>query len=134
MGQGAGDTGQGKEVLLERVKEFLKAAEMALDADCHHAATLCAYAAMFWAAIAALALVGVRRKKWTHGGLKDAFRDELVRRRQVYPDRFVLWLSEAYELRCDAHYDPITLPVKKVRRLVAHAKEFVETVMEVKRK
>jgi hypothetical protein len=46
----------------------------------------------------------------------------------------VLWLSEAYELRCDAHYDPMMLPVKKVRRLVAHAKEFVETVMEATRK
>jgi len=85
---------------------------------------------MFWAAIAALAQVSVRREKWTHGGLKDSFRNELVRRRQVYPDRFVLWLSEACELRCDAHYDPIKLPVKKIRRLVAHAKEFVETVAE----
>jgi len=46
----------------------------------------------------------------------------------------VLWLSEAYELRCDAHYDPITLPVKKIRRLVAHTKEFVETVAEAIRK
>lgn len=100
----------------------------------HTLAPFCAYAAMFWAAIVALTQVGVRREKWTHGGLKDAFRDEFVRRRQVYPDKFVLWLSEAYELRCDAHYEPITLPVKKVRRLVAHAKEFVETVMEATRK
>ncbi|MEZ8216824.1 Uncharacterized protein, contains HEPN domain, UPF0332 family [Candidatus Fervidibacteria bacterium JGI MDM2 SSWTFF-3-K9] len=125
---------QGKAEFLERAREFLKVAEMALDSDCHHAAVLCAYAAMFWAAIAALALVGVRREKWTHGGLKDVFRDEFVRRRQVYPDRFVLWLSEAYELRCDAHYELITLPVKKVRRLVVHAKEFVETVAEAMKK
>jgi uncharacterized protein (UPF0332 family) len=134
MGQGTGDKGQGKADLLERAKEFLRVAEMALDSDCYHAAALCAYAAMFWAAIVALTQVGVRREKWTHGGLKDAFRDEFVRRRQVYPDKFLLWLSEAYELRCDAHYEPITLPVKKVRRLVAHAKEFVETVMEATRK
>gem|GEM_PF-1756016 len=37
--------GQGKAELLERAKEFLKVAEMALDADCHHAAALCTYAA-----------------------------------------------------------------------------------------
>ena len=131
MGQGARDTGQGKEVLVERAKEFLKAAEMVLDANCHHAAALCAYAAMFWAAIAILALFDVNRKGWSHSDLKDAFRDELVRKRQIYPDKFVLWLADGYKLRCDAHYNPVIVPIKKVRRLVAHAKEFVELLMKI---
>ena len=73
MEQGARDTGQGKEVLVEREKEFLKAAEMVLNADCHHAAALCAYAAMFWAAIAALEKVGICQERWSHGGLRMLF-------------------------------------------------------------
>jgi len=114
MGQGAGDTGQGKEVLLERAKEFLKAAEMALDADYHHAAALCAYAAMFWAAIAALEKVGICQERWSHGGLKNAFRDELVRKRH------------------DAHYQRVEISVKKARRAVSHAREFVNAIAEAR--
>lgn len=109
----------------------MKVAMMALDTDYHHAAAVCAYAAMFWAAIAALTQVGVRRERWSHGGLWAAFRDELVRKRRVYPEKFAMWLTEAYELRSDAHYDPVIVPVKKVRRLVTHAQEFVTAVKEV---
>jgi len=134
MGQGARDTGQGKEVLLERAKEFLKAAEMVLNADCHHAAALCAYAAMFWAAIAALEKVGICQERWSHGGLKNAFRDELVRKRHIYPERFVDWLSDTYDLRNDAHYQRVEISVKKARQAVSHAREFVNAIAEARHK
>ena len=125
---------QGKEVLSGRAEEFLKAAEMTLNADCYHAAVLCAYAAMFWAAIAALEKIGIRQERWSHGGLKNAFRDELVRKRHIYPDRFVEWLSDAYDLRNDAHYQRVEISVKKARRAVGHAREFVNTITEARRK
>ncbi|MFA0749524.1 HEPN domain-containing protein [Fervidibacter sp.] len=130
MGQGTGDKGQGKADLLERAKEFLRVAEMALDSDCYHAADLCAYAAMFWAAIVALERFGIRQERWSHGGLWSAFRDELVRKRHIYPDRFVDWLSDAYDLRNDAYYQRIEISVKKARRAVGHAREFVNAITE----
>ena len=125
---------RGKAEFLERAREFLKVAEMALDSDCHHAAVLCAYAVMFWAAIAALEKIGIRQERWSHGGLKNAFRDELVRKRHIYPDRFVDWLSDAYDLRNDAHYQRVEISVKKARRAVGHAREFVNTITEARRK
>jgi len=96
----------------------------------HTLAPFCAYAAMFWAAIVALERFGIRQERWSHGGLRSAFRDELVRKRHIYPDRFVDWLSDAYDLRNDAHYQRIEISVKKARRAVGHAREFVNAITE----
>jgi uncharacterized protein (UPF0332 family) len=115
---------------MERAQEFLKVAEMALKADCYQAAALCVYAALYWAAIAALSQVGVQRSRWSHGGLRDAFRNELVRQRRKCPESFVSWLEDAYELRVRAHYELVGASVKRVRRLVNHAAEFVKSIKE----
>jgi uncharacterized protein (UPF0332 family) len=120
------------EGVLERAREFLRIAEKALDAGCYHAAALCTYAAMFWAAIMALERVGIRQERWSHGGLQITFRNELVRRRQQYPRQFAEWLEDAYDLRNDAHYQRTEISAKKVRRIVSHAREFVTAIAERK--
>ena len=63
---------------LERAKEYLAGAELAEENGLFNACALCCYAAMFWAAIAALAREGFKRDEWNHGGLRETFSIELI--------------------------------------------------------
>jgi uncharacterized protein (UPF0332 family) len=107
---------------VERAKEFLKAAEWALANELLNACALCCYAALFWAAIVALEHQGFKRPEWSHGGLKDTFTYELIKRRRIYPPVFGTWLGDAYWARTIAHYERATLGVKFMRRLVNHVR------------
>lgn len=66
--------------MLERAREFLGAAEGALEDGRLNACALCCYAALFWAAIAALEPQGFKREEWSHGALKVTFTNELIKR------------------------------------------------------
>ncbi len=116
---------------LAKAEKLLRVAEWAVEQELYDGAALCCYAALFWATIAALAHQGIRRREWSHGGLRKIFRDELVRKRQLYPPVFVEWLEKAYELRSEAHYKLVDLGIKVTKRIVQHAKEFVVKVLEV---
>ncbi|MFN3420770.1 MAG: HEPN domain-containing protein [Armatimonadota bacterium] len=95
---------------------------------------VCCYAAMFWAAVAALMHVGISKRKWRHDDVRRFFGLEIVKRRHLVPERFGEWLKDAYELRNDAHYEVRELSRKEVERAVRHAQEFVTTINEVIRR
>jgi len=116
---------------LARAKEFLSGAELALAHGLFNVCAACCYYAMFWAAIAALAREGFKREEWSHGGLKQEFTLQLIKKRGLYPGEFGTWLLDAYILRDAAHYKQQGVPVKKTRRLLEHARQFVIKVEEV---
>lgn len=119
--------------MLERAKEFLKAAEWAIENGLLNVCALCCYAALFWAAVAALEHQGFKREEWAHGELKDTFTHELIKRRRIYPPVFGTWLGDAYEARTTAHYKRKELSVKAMRRSVDHVRQFIIKVEEAGR-
>jgi len=121
-------------VAMERAKEYLKVAEMALEGECYNGCASNAYYAMFWAAIAALVHQGFKQTEWSHGGLLETFSRELVVKRSIYPPKFGEWLREGYKLRVYAHYKTQGAGVKESRRVLDHAREFVARVEEVVRR
>ncbi|MCX7968658.1 MAG: HEPN domain-containing protein [Armatimonadetes bacterium] len=102
-------------VAIERAKEFLKVAEMALEQDCYNGCASNAYYAMFWAAIAALAHRGFKQTEWSHGGLRETFSRELIIKRQIFPTKFGDWLKVAYKLQNAAHYSLESVGAKEAR-------------------
>ncbi len=118
-------------VALERAKEFLAVAEVALERECYNGCASNAYYAMFWSAIAALAHQGFKQTEWSHGGLRETFSRELIVKRHIYPPKFGEWLKVAYKLRDTAHYSLESVGIKESRRIFQHACEFVAKVEEV---
>jgi uncharacterized protein (UPF0332 family) len=118
-------------VVLARAQEFLRLAELALANELYNGCAVCCYAALFWAAIAALEHQGFTQREWSHGGLKQTFTHELIQRRHLYPKAFGTWLVDAYDLRTLAQYKPKDVGTKETRRLLHHTREFVMTVEEV---
>ena len=117
--------------MLERAREFLRLAELALENGLYNGCAVCCYAVLFWAAIAALEHQGFKQPAWSHGGLKQKFTHELIRKRHIYPKVFGTWLVDAYDLRTLAHYKDRDVGVKETRRLLDHTREFVAKVEEV---
>jgi uncharacterized protein (UPF0332 family) len=113
------------EEILERSKEFLQCADYAVQNDYFNACAICCYASLFWAARAALAREGYKRETWTHSELRSKFTEELVKIRGRYPKKFGTWLANAFKLRNLAQYQFQSPQTRKVRRMVAHAKEFI---------
>jgi uncharacterized protein (UPF0332 family) len=118
-------------VVLARAQEFLQLAELALANELYNGCAVCCYAALFWAAIAALEHQGFTQREWSHGGLKQTFTHELIQRRHLYPKAFGTWLVDAYDLRTLAQYKPKDVGTKETRRLLHHTRAFVMTVEEV---
>ena len=118
-------------VALERAKEFLAVAEVALELECYNGCASNAYYAMFWAAIAALAHQGFKQTEWSHGGLRETFSRELIVKRHIYPPKFGEWLKDGYNLRTNAHYRLQGASAKGSRRMLEHAREFITKVEEV---
>lgn len=116
---------------LDIAREFLKGAELALEDELYRVAAGSAYYAMFWAAQVTLRHVGIVREEWSHGGLRQAFGSELIKKRALMPRQMGKWLGDAYRFRQAAHYLPRGVGVKETRRLVGHAAEFLAKVEEV---
>ncbi|MCX7967355.1 MAG: hypothetical protein N3B10_02570 [Armatimonadetes bacterium] len=76
---------EGKEQALSRATDFLESAEVCWSNGKLVGCALCCYAAMFWAAIAALMHVGVRKEKWAHGDLQQQFGLYLIRKYHMLP-------------------------------------------------
>lgn len=116
---------------LEKAEEFLHAAQRCLDEGWYNSAVSRAYYAMFQAARAALAAIGIRRPWWRHGSLQATFSTELIQRRKVYPAFFVWDFAEAMELRHSADYEDGQVSLRQATRVVRTAAEFVSRVKEV---
>ena len=117
--------------ILERAKEFLQCTEYAVQNDCFNACAICSYAALFWAARAALAYESFDQQKWKHLELHSKFSEEIVRKRRRHPANFGTWLSDAYRLRNLAQYHFDNPEIKRIRRTVSHAKEFIHRIEEM---
>ena len=117
--------------ILERAKEFLQCAEYAAHNSFFNVCAICSYAAMFWAARAALAREGFTQQRWEHLELQSKFSEQAVEKRRRYPPNFGTWLTDAYRLRNLAQYHFDNPEVKRIRRTVNHAKEFIHRVEEM---
>jgi uncharacterized protein (UPF0332 family) len=117
--------------ILARAKEFLQCADYAAQNSYLNGCAISSYAALFWAARAALAYEGLDRPNWRHSELRPKFTDELIQNRRRYPSNFGTWLSDAYLLRTSAQYLLVPPQSKRVRRMINHAKEFIHKVEEV---
>ena len=89
---------------LDRAREALEAAQACLDKNLFLSATSRAYYAMFWAAQAALARVGIRRSEWSHPALQASFVNDLIRRRKRYSALLGPYFHRTLQLRLDADY------------------------------
>ena len=116
--------------ILERAKEFGQYAELAAQNDALNAAAICSYAALFWAARAALAYEGFSQSTWEHGELRSKFTHELIQGRKRYQRQFGTWLVNAYSLRNAAQYQLVIPKSKEVKRMVHHAKEAIKKIEE----
>ncbi len=117
--------------ILGRAREFSRTADSAVKNSDFNASAICSYAALFWAARAALAYEGLDRPTWKHSELRSKFTEELIEKRRRYPPNFGTWLSDAFVLRNAAQYDFRHPNTKKVKRMANHAKEFVQKIEEV---
>lgn len=117
--------------ILVRAEEFLQCAEHAMRNGLFNAGAICSYAALFWAARAALAYEGFDRPTWGHSELRSKFTEEFIKNRDRYPAKFGSWLSDGFGLRNDAQYSYLEPKTKSVRRMVYHAKEFIRQINEV---
>lgn len=115
---------------LDRAQEALEAAQVCFERRLYASATSRAYYAMFWAAQAALAHVGIRRSEWSHPALQAAFVGELIRRRKSYPALLGQHLNRALQLRLDADYQVQGVSLQQVTRAVHWAQQFVATIRE----
>ena len=116
-------------LFIERAQEGLAAAQICLEKNLFHSATSRAYYAMFWAAQAALAAIGVTRSEWSHPHLQSTFAIELVQRRKRYPNHFGSHFYEIFQLRLDADYRWKGVSRRKATRAVGWAREFVTTII-----
>ncbi len=117
-------------MFLDRAREALEAAQACLERHLSHFATSRAYYAMFWAAQAALARVGIRRAEWSHPALQASFANELIRRRKQYPALLGPYFNRALQLRLDADYRLKGVSQKQATQAVRWAQEFVTALGE----
>lgn len=117
--------------ILARAKEFLQGADYAVQNGCFNVCAICSYATLFWAARAALAYEGFDQPTWEHSELRSRFTEKLIKNTERYPPNFGSWLSKAFVLRNSAQYNFLAPKVKDVRRMVKHAREFIQKIEEV---
>lgn len=74
--------------MLERAKEFLQVAELAMEKRLHNGCAANCYYAFLWAASLAMKHAGFKQQKWPHVGLRASFNEELIHKRHIYPPQF----------------------------------------------
>lgn len=118
--------------MLERAKEFLQVAELAMEKGFHNGCAANCYYALFWITILAMGHAGFKQQKWSHIGLRQKFNEELIHKRQIYPPQFEKWLSDAYDERLKAHYRSEGISgATRTKRLLIHTREYIAKVEEV---
>lgn len=116
--------------MLERAKEFFAGSRISDGKKLFNGCAANCYYAMFWMTISAMAHAGFKQQKWSHDGLRKSFNQELILKQRVYPPKLGSWLLEAYEERLRAHYKE-GAGIKRTKRLMIHAREFMAEVEEV---
>jgi len=116
---------------LAKAKGFLNGARVSLGIGETDACACLCYHAVFWAATALLAHVGVRKARWKHDELRRVFGLECVKRHRLCPPEFGEWLGDLYHLRSEAVYKLGQVSVKKAERALRKAETFVQRAAEV---
>jgi uncharacterized protein (UPF0332 family) len=116
---------------LVKSEQFLKAAKVMLAAEMTDTCVIACYYSVFWAAIAMLHYVGIRKQQWKHGDLRTAFGLECVKRRKLCPPEFGELLGDLYYLRSEAAYKLETTSLKKAERALRKTEAFVQHAKEV---
>jgi uncharacterized protein (UPF0332 family) len=114
--------------LTEKVKKFLKTAEIALElGDFDSCASRCYYA-MFFVAEAALFTKGLSAS--SHKGVLSLFSQHFVKT-GIFPRDMGRLLNDAYDKRIIGDYGVgLMLEAEDVRQLLTDARAFVQTVSE----
>jgi uncharacterized protein (UPF0332 family) len=118
---------------VEKAKEFLSAAQLALSNGLLNACAQDCYYAMFWATIALLEWTGQKRDEWSHGDIRRYFGLVLVKQWHLCPARWADWLREVYELRVKAVYRREIAFKSEVQRALRYAEIFVQKAEEVRK-
>jgi len=116
-------------IFLEKSLENLAVAEGAFENGHYNACANRAYYAMFQAAIAALASVGITTKRdiIDHGWVQGTFALELTRRRKMFPG-MGSYSNDARYLREIADYKIIMLSRRKASQALRWARTMVEAI------
>ncbi len=118
---------------MEKAREFLQAAQVALAHGLLNACVQDCYYAMFWAAIAMLEWTGHKRVEWSHGDVRRYFGLALVKQWHLCPAEWNKWLEVAYDLRLKAAYEKEGVFKNEAERALRYAREFVRKAEEVRR-
>lgn len=116
---------------VRKAKGFLNGAKAALDVGEGDSCACLCYHAVFWAVVALLTYVGIRRAKWKHDDLRQVFGLECVRHFRICPPEFGEWLGDLYHLRSEAIYKLEQVTGKKAERALRKAEIFVKHALEV---
>ncbi|MCS7265540.1 MAG: HEPN domain-containing protein [Armatimonadetes bacterium] len=116
---------------LEKAKGFLKVAKVSFEVGEFDACVCLCYHAVFWAAMALLVHVGVKKARWKHDELRQAFGLECVKRYKICPPDFGEWLGDLYHLRSEAVYKLERISAKKAERALRKTEVFVQRATEV---
>ena len=113
---------------LKRAQENLRAAEIELKNDLYGQTISAAYYAMFYAATAALASLGIERAK--HSGVASAFGEHFVRSGKISGE-FGRMLHQTMEDREAADYDEVpAVDDLLAQRTLDSARRFVDAVTQ----
>lgn len=108
--------------LLRRASQELEAVQLLLEGGFYSVAASRAYYAMFYAAEGVLLSKGIARSR--HSGVIAAFNEYFVRT-GLLPDTLAAALSEVFDQRNKADYDPRPFPKEWVESTLADAQSFV---------
>lgn len=117
-----------KHEFLIKAKENVKAAEVLFENQLYNASANRAYYAVFQAAMAALANVGIEVVSMSHEAIQANFAVELVQRRKIYPSHLKSYLMDLQAVRDDADLKLRFVSKKIATRQLRKAKVFVEEV------
>ncbi len=119
-----------KTEFLLKSQENLKAAELLLANQLYNASANRAYYAVFQAAIAALAKIGLESEHQNHHRIQSNFVAELIQKRKVYPGHLKSSLMELQDVRNDADYNVQLISQKVAVRQLKRAQELVAAIVK----
>ena len=117
-----------------KAQENIKAAELLFENGLYNASANRAYYAVFHAAIAALAAVGINvdvGDRSSHQTTHSNFATELIQRRKMYSNHLKSYLIELQTIRNRADYRSESISKAVASKQVKRAQEFVESVRRV---
>jgi uncharacterized protein (UPF0332 family) len=115
-------------VFFSKAHENLQAAEVLSEQGLFNAGANRAYYAAFHAAIAVLAVHGIRHDKNPHEWVQAQFSSEIIHRRKLLARSFASYLTDIQRVRNVADYAPSNVSKKVAAEQFKQAEHFVSTL------